>query len=688
MAFTLEEFFHTFRQNVLADAETNRDFLEAEFTLSFASQLTEAGITEGFEACYYRPASGGMRVDGYWFGETSLDLFITDFAGRETVQSLTQTDVAAIFKRAENFFLASAEKKLYTSLEETSQGYGLARQIAERLADVSKVSFFLLSERNLSERVQAIDEKQHGDRKFAYHIWDISRLYRLETSRDAREELIIDFSDSDEGGIPCLPANTTSATYQSYLMVIPATRLADLYERYGSRLLEQNVRSFLQMRASVNKGIRTTILTNPEMFFAYNNGLTATARRITTAVTHRGIVVTSLTDLQIVNGGQTTATLFHTRRKDGAALDRVFVQMKLTIIDDERSEEVVPRISEYANTQNRINAADFFANHPYHIRMEEISRRRWAPAVQGAQRETKWFYERARGQYADGQSKGSPSDRKRFEAEFPKTQMMTKTDIAKFENVWDENPVWVNMGAQKNFARYAQRIGAEWEQDDTRFNDAYFQRLVARAIIFRATEKIVSSQPWYNGGYRANVVAYTIALLAAVCTSRRMVFDAERVWNTQSISPATGTALTIIAELVYQDILRSGEGVSNVTEWCKREACWIRLKKYIPRLADELPRTFFDELVSESDAQDKARTAAKTQKIYNGIEAQKAVLAVPASAWAQILRDGKAKRLFSPKEISILEIAAQIPAKIPSEKQSQVLMSILEKAKSEAIYIP
>ena len=191
--------------------------------------------------------------------------------------------------------------------------------------------------------------------------------------------------------------------------------------------------------------------------------------------------------------------------------------MKLSVIDSQQSETVVPRISEYANTQNRVNAADFFSNHPFHVRMEGFSRRIWAPAQKGAQRETKWFYERARGQYADAQSKLTPGEQRRFKAEHPKPQMFTKTDLAKFENAWDDHPRWVNLGSQKNFARYATRIGGEWEKSSDGFNEFYFKRAVARGIIFRATERIVSAQPWYNGGYRANIVAYTLWFLVVSC---------------------------------------------------------------------------------------------------------------------------------------------------------------------------
>lgn len=245
--------------------------------------------------------------------------------------------------------------------------------------------------------MQAIEDKLHQGWTFTYNIWDISRLHRIKTSRGAKGEVVVDFESMFGQGIPCLPAHIKSADYESYLMVMPATILGDLYGKYDDRLLEQNVRCFLQARGKVNKGMRSTILTDPEMFFAYNNGITATAREVITEPKADGIYIREIKDLQIVNGGQTTASLFHTSRKDKASLEKIFVQMKLSVVDSEKGEEVIPRISEYANTQNKVNAADFFSNHLFHIRMEEFSRRLWAPPQQGALRESKWFYERARG---------------------------------------------------------------------------------------------------------------------------------------------------------------------------------------------------------------------------------------------------------------------------------------------------
>lgn len=685
METTVEEFFHDFRQDLLAGAEANGSFLLAEFMDVVSRELTETGFTEGFEFAHYR-AQRGMRVDGYWFNdEGGLNLFVADFDSRTELASLTRTDVAAAFKRVINFFDASLRKSLAADLEITSPEYGLARQIADRKSLIRHLNLILVSERTLSDRIQALPDAETAGIATSFHIWDISRLHRQRSSRSHKEALDLDFETMFGTGIHCLPAHLGTDAYQSYLVVMPGPILSTIYEKFGARLLEQNVRTFLQARAKVNQGIRTTIMTEPGMFFAYNNGITATAQGVETKRTDDGLQITRITDLQIVNGGQTTASLFHTRRKDKADLTQIFVQMKLSVIDNEESEKVVPRISEYANTQNRVQAADFFSNHAYHIRMEEFSRRLWAPAGKGAQRETKWFYERARGQYADAQAKLTPAEQKRFKAENPKPQMLTKTDLAKFENVWDDHPRHVNLGAEKNFARYAARIGKEWDKSSDSFNEAYFKRAVARGIIFRATERIVSVQPWYNNGYRANIVAYTLAVLSELTKRQEKILDFQRVWNAQAISPVLESTIAVVASRVNDDLLRPMQGISNISEWAKREACWTRMLENMDEFFDLLPDEFDDECLSRDDHLSEKRAARNTQKVDNGIEAQTKVFAIPAARWIAVHEALAAKRLLTPKEVGILNVAMQMPMRIPTEKQCAVLLDTIEKARAEGI---
>lgn len=278
--------------------------------------------------------------------------------------------------------------------------------------------------------------------------------------------------------------------------------------------------------------------------------------------------------------------------------------------------------------------------------MEEFSRRLWAPPQQGALRESKWFYERARGQYSDAQSKVSAGEKKKFLAEFPLSQMFAKTDLAKFENVWEDKPTYVNLGGQKNFAQYAKRIGQEWAKNPDHFNELYYKRAIARVILFRKTEIIVSAQSWYSGGYRANIVAYTLALLSKLCVDMGKSFDFMKVWEIQDITEVMKDAIEITAKVVFDSIMTPMAGISNISEWCKKEACWDRLQLKSGELKSLLPQPFLNSLVGKEDIVNEVESSPRVQKIDKGIEAQNEVMSIPATKWRQIMTDG-IRKIFS-----------------------------------------
>ena len=215
-----------------------------------------------------------------------------------------------------------------------------------------------------------------------FSVWDLTRLHRFASSGTGREDVLIDLEADFGGPLPALPAHLTEADYEAYLVVVPGAQLAAIYDRWGARLLEQNVRVFLQARGNVNKGIRNTLEYNSEMFFAYNNGITATAEAVEIGREGGGIVLTGLRTFRSSTAARPPHP-FMRRAERRTSSSNVFVQMKLSIVDPERAMEIVPKISEYANTQNRVSAADFFANHPFHIRLEEFSRRIFAPSPDG-----------------------------------------------------------------------------------------------------------------------------------------------------------------------------------------------------------------------------------------------------------------------------------------------------------------
>lgn len=265
--------------------------------------------------------------------------------------------------------------------------------------------------------------------------------------------------------------------------------------------------------------------------------------------------------------------------------------------------------------------------------------------------------------------------------------MFTKTDLAKFENVWDDHPKWVNLGAQKNFACYAGRIGKEWAKSSDGFNEAYFRRAIARALIFRATERLVSAQPWYNGGYRANIVAYAIAALSEICRRQEKSLDFQKVWQAQGLSKTLSDILVAAARFVNDDIINPLPGISNISEWCKKEACWTRIQDRLSELTAQLPEGFPDILVTKEVQRFEEHDARKTQKIDNGIKAQRLVLEFSPVEWTRLLAAGSIKHLFTPKELGILQVAAQIPARIPSEKQSRILLDIVERCRADGIVV-
>ena len=681
MPFDIAEYHEELFQEIHGLADAEGWFVEDAFFEVFTAALTDAGEIETADRAHYM-APRGIRVDGYGgdpiASDGVLSLIITDFNQTQEIATLTATDMDATFRRLSNFLERSLDEAFRNSLEESAPAFGLADLIAARWPSIARVRLFLISNRVLSTRVDGRPAGEVRGVPVTYSVWDLGRLHRYAVSGHEREDIMVSL-DEFGGPLVVLPAHMEHADYESYLPVFPGSQLAKIYDRWGARLLEQNVRVFLQARGNVNRGLRNTIANNPEMFFAYNNGITATAESIETVASPNGLLLTAMRNFQVVNGGQTTASIHAALRNKEVDLDRVFVQMKLSIVNSEKVLEIVPKISEYANTQNRVSAADFFSNHPFHIRMEGFSRRLYAPSRDGNFRQSKWFYERARGQYQDARGRLTQAGRSRFDLEFPKKQVFAKTDLAKFLNVWREKPHIVSRGAQKNFADFASFIGGEWTRRSDDFNEMYYREAVAKVIVFKSVEQVVTEQPWYQGGYRANVVAYAIAKLAHDVAQRGESINFERVWRGQVISPGLREALAVGAEAVHAVIVDSPESMRNVTEWAKQQACWDR----VTRLNVAWPVALEAELLSSADRTDAKRTAVKDQRMLNGIEAQTVVVQAGADFWSAVKAWDASKSLLSPDDVGILDVAASVPAKVPSEKQSLRAIEILRRLHEE-----
>jgi hypothetical protein len=676
---TTEEFRKDFLETVRSRAAADNNFQLSAFVDAAVETLVEGGEFADFEPSHYRGVGSRKRalwIDGYAFDDAdgSVRLLVADWRGEDDTATLTQTEAKTVLGRVRAFVEDARAGRIHNDVDLATEVAGLSRSLYEERGSTARYRIYLVSDAVLSERVKDWPEGDIDGIPADFHIWDINRIHRVTESKTGRDDLEINFDRYRVGGLPCLEAGVNSDDYKAYLCIVPGKVLAELYSEYGSRLLEGNVRSFLTAKGKINKGIRNTLLNEPGMFFAYNNGIAATATEADIRNTAHGLSLLRATDLQIVNGGQTTASLANALAEPAALanLGSVFVQMKLSVVSPERSGEVIPLIAKYANSQNRVSEADFFSNHEFHRRMEQISRRVWAPAVGGAQHETHWFYERARGQFMNEQAKMTKAEKTRFLAQNPRAQFITKTDLAKTENAWRGLPHTVSLGAQKNFLVFAQWVTEAWEKSNANFNDEYFRRAVVKMLIFRHTERLVSQQQWYQGGYRANIVAYAVAKLAATIEVAGKAIDYHEYWSKQSISSAMERKLVTVSKKVFKIITEPPAGIQNVTEWAKKELCWTKVSDLEIPLSNEL----LAELVDKDTDRSRRDGARAEQGAVNRITAQIDVMNLGAAYWAALLAWARPKNLLSQEQVKLLGVATKMPMMIPTERQSVKLLEL------------
>lgn len=678
---SLELFYTNFMQEIYSEAEVGSKFNEPVFVEKICDDLVEQATIENYTLCSYKKENLYLKVDAWHQNDENgvLTLIVSHY--KDELETLTPAKATQIAKNAVRFFERSLDSNFYQTMEETDLAYPLARDICLKSSMISSVKVVVITNNQTSKLFKGIESTEVKDFKVSYDVWDIERIYRINASESGKEAIEINFMEEFGEYLPCLKAFSQTDEYQSYLLVLPGSLLSQLYDKYTERLLEQNVRTFLQFKGKVNKGMRNTIINQPNMFFAFNNGLTATAEEITTIENHGNTMISNLKNLQIVNGGQTTASIYNTLKKEKADLSQVFIQVKLTIVPPEYVETIVPKISEYANTQNKVNAADFFSNSPFHWRFEELSRRIWAPSSEGGLQETHWFYERARGQYMTAKTKLTQAEQKKFEKINPKAQMLTKTDLAKFYNSWERMPHIVSLGAQKNFGKFADLMTEYWDKNEKQFNELFFKESIAKSILFKELDKKIMKQPWY-GGYKANIVTYTISKFSHVVHCKGKFLDLTSIWRQQTLPEDLLINLINIAEQVNEVIKNTPQHVTNIGEWCKKVECWENIINTHVNLDQSVEKM----LINPKEVKEQKKEAASVQVIDNGIEAQKYVFDKTDKYWKGMQAWNKTSFALSHKEKSILDIAASIPIKIPTEKQSLSLLDVERKALEEGFH--
>ena len=532
-------------------------------------ELTEASETEDLVLSNFDKR--GEAVHGYSYSDHDgrLDLFITSYKKSTEPYTIQKNEIETLTKKMMSFVQRSYEGKNDTiSVHEPASD--LVKLIKSN--EVTLIRMFVFTDGKST--ISRTEDGEILHFPTSTQIWDIERFLRLRSSDNYIEATDITVSEYGEEFLPCSSTDTGDGDITTYLCLIPGEFLADIYRDYSSRLLERNVRSFLSFKTGTNKGILRTIEDAPDKFIAYNNGLTATATEIELDKT--GTKITKMSNFQIVNGGQTTNAIYRAKYRSNMELSGVFVQLKLCVLNEKLIDEFGPKISEYANTQNAIKRTDLTANNPIYREIQQISRTMYAPASGGLQTETKWFFERARGQYTDSLSMlKTPAQKKKFEREYPRQQKIDKAQLAKYWGVWYQQVIDISLGPEKYHPIFIEDIERDKNKFDSKTPQESFQKLVAMAILYRAAYAQIRKEK-YGYSFPGVTADYSIALISNLSGMRLDLLSLwkdqrapdELITNIDFIAPIVGkTVIDLVSKGYIPKELAKGRKVNGETLW-------------------------------------------------------------------------------------------------------------------------
>jgi len=638
-----------FRKTLMHEARLSASLSGIGNTLPFIeyiiSELQGTNFVDDPKTFYWSgkgASNSEILLFGYDYDEAdnTISIYTGLFGETDEIATITRSQIDDKAKRAFRFAkesLTDKESQFIKSLENDAADFKeLLQELDRSPTGILKIKAVFITNDRLSSRVKRIESNEViKDIPTEIQIWDIERLYNLLIiSTEGNEELEIDLLAIEDIGVPLpfleVPQDVENH-FSCYLSVIPGEILAHIYAEHGSQLLEGNVRSFLSSKTAVNKKIQATINTEPSKFFVYNNGISATA----TEVEVENGCITKLKNFQIINGGQTTASLAYAKKKRNVDISKISVPMKLTIVKEANPVEMastIQKISRSSNSQNKVSDADFFANHEFHILMEKISMRTQAPPEKSHTYGTYWFYERAKGQYTQKKMFLTKSGIEKFEEEYPKGKLLSKTDFAKYHNIWKGFPQVVSRGAITNFNHFANTIEEDWEKHykKANYNDFYFKQICCIASLYRNLEKeiTVTKLDWYKGSYRANVIAYTLSLFFKLLSQNltNKVFNFPKLWNEQEPGEDLIQVLLKLSKAVYFELINPNRDIENVTQWCKREACWKNIQDTFYNYQIDI-ESISPYIVSSERVVSAKIEAKKSQKLDNEINLLSQVVA-------------------------------------------------------------
>jgi hypothetical protein len=598
------------RDELIENAKTEGDsFSESQFLSGVLPLLLDAKVvdSEDITNAYFEDESLNVRIDGFDFNESGerLRLFLLD---SQSLDLKAQKSDLLISRRdyfekqvdkSLNFVKKSISRVLLEYISDSSTASVLVNQLQEKsvIENLDVVEIFLVSStiavekrgdepypkkiefEDLNIQVSYIPNnsivKVQKEILVLRRMIDLSFLHNA-SSNGVRNPLIVDFNIDFGCSIEAIKAADES-NFETYLCVLGAEGLAKLYRRENTRLLERNVRSFLEFRG-VNKGIKDTIIKTPARFIAYNNGLTITASESEIENLDGRYFIKSLTDFQIVNGGQTTASIYFTSILPSKPdISKINIMAKINIaknLDEEAMNDLISDISTFSNRQTRVSQVNISTKYPELIKLEALSKSIVTTAG------NKWFYERLKGSFNTelkirGRNKG------RLEREFPKERRITNEELGKYYVAWGDAPNIVKYGGEKVFRYFLESlIGKGDGQVKKDISRIFYEETIAKVILFRTLEKDHGQGKNSIGQLRSAVVPYSISLLHFFTTNKQGLsdFDFNKIWKEQQLNVEFRDYMKKVMSLMNQLIMKYSES-NDYGQYSKKAELWIKIKK-------------------------------------------------------------------------------------------------------------
>lgn len=668
----IKEFAQEFIDGVNQTAEEQGTDQDYELTKLILEYIEDSGEVNIPEICTFKNKVSGAGISAYDYNDQaeSLDLFYLIKAG--SLMGSVKSKVNNGFNYLSRFYKDAMRGSLFknTGINQTDEIYQIAEFVRGIMGSIERVRLFVITDgiADPTDIPAAVEDEDFGIIK-EFHLWDIQHIFQQHNIREGKDKIDIDFQVSYNTKLQCLKMDDSNPYVDVYLAVIPGLSLAKIYRKYQQSLLEKNVRTFLQFKSKVNKEIRQTLRLRPDLFLSFNNGISSTAKDVKLVVEHGTTYISRIVNWQIVNGGQTTAAIAASYYDKEVDLNKVKVSMKVSVIKDvENENDLIKDISRSANSQTAIKNSDLSSNDPYLQSLEKFSRETWVPNGNN-QPYYKWYFERTRGQYFDQLSLKNGFDEKSFKKEFPKSMKIVKTDIAKYENAWNQSPFNVCTGAEKNYAIFAKKI----INDRPTITPLYFKKMIAKAIIYRTIDKMVRTKNL--GGYKAHMDAY---LMASVSYLSKQDLNLSYIWENQGIQPEVYDKIEELIPLVWDHLTDQASTTAqgrSIDNWGKSRACWEQLKLKLDGMEK------FGSKLMQPDTNDDGSylNDAQQQKIA---EAQD----IEANYWFKLVEWATKNNQLSPlerKEAFNLGTMGSRGRKISKLKQALKALAIIEKAKEQ-----